>query len=84
MTRYPLLSAFLIFTFALALPNHSAELSFVEGANRHLREMTAGDTPGVAVLVARDGKIVFQGGFGLADVAKKTPITLETKFRIGS
>jgi CubicO group peptidase (beta-lactamase class C family) len=40
--------------------------------------------PGVAVLVARDGQILFQGGFGLADVEKKTPITTETKFRIGS
>ena len=40
--------------------------------------------PGVAVLVARDGQILFQGGFGLADVEKRTPITPETKFRIGS
>ena len=62
----------------------AAEPSFTEGATRYLTEHTAGSTPGVAVLVARDGKIVFQGGFGLADVAKKTPITTETKFRIGS
>jgi CubicO group peptidase (beta-lactamase class C family) len=36
------------------------------------------------VLVARDGQVVFQGGFGLADIENKTPITTETKFRIGS
>ena len=61
-----------------------AELSFEEGATKHLREVTKGDSPGVAVLVARDGQIVFQGGFGFADLGKKTPVTPETKFRIGS
>ncbi len=66
------------------LPFSRAELSFEEGAKRHLSEVTQGDSPGVAVLVARDGKIAFQGGFGFADIAKKTPVTVETKFRIGS
>ena len=61
-----------------------AELSFEEGAKRHLTEATKGETSGVAVLVARDGKIVFQGGFGFADIGKKVPVTVETKFRIGS
>lgn len=55
-----------------------------EWAEKKLREAAKGDGPGVAVLVARDGKIFFQGGYGLADVEKKTPITPETKFRIGS
>lgn len=36
------------------------------------------------MLVARDGHVLFQGGYGLADVEKKTPITPETKFRIGA
>ncbi len=70
--------------FLSALPFSRAELSFEEGATRHLSEVTQGDSPGVAVLVARDGKIAFQGGFGFADMAKKTPVTVETKFRIGS
>jgi CubicO group peptidase (beta-lactamase class C family) len=65
-------------------PAWAAEPSFEQGATAHLKEVTAGDTSGVAVLVARDGKIVFQGGFGLADIEKKTPVTPETKFRIGS
>jgi CubicO group peptidase (beta-lactamase class C family) len=57
---------------------------FAREAERRLKEATAGEAPGVAVLVARDGKIVFQGGFGYADLEKQEPITLETKFRIGS
>ena len=78
-----ILPASLVFLIA-ALSVSRAEVSFEEGANRHLREVTKGDSPGVAVLVARDGKIVFQGGFGFADLEKKTPVTPETKFRIGS
>lgn len=68
----------------IAPPSFAAERSFEEGATERLRAVTAGDTSGVAVLVAREGKIVFQGGFGFADIEKKTPITPETKFRIGS
>ena len=78
-----LLPASLVFLIA-GFSVSRAELSFEEGANRHLREVTKGDSPGVAVLVAREGKIVFQGGFGFADIEQKTPVTPETKFRIGS
>src|SRR5262245_42778140 len=67
-----------------ATPHFAEEISFAAAATRDLSEITKGDSSGVAVLVARDGKVVFQGGFGLADIAKKTPITPETKFRIGS
>ena len=84
MPRYRFPSAILLVTFALTLATSAATLSFEEGATRYLQEVTKDKTSGVAVLVARDGKILFQGGFGLADIAKRTPITLETKFRIGS
>jgi CubicO group peptidase (beta-lactamase class C family) len=43
-----------------------------------------GDTPGAAVLVARNGNIVFDKGYGLANLDAKTPITCDTRFRIGS
>ncbi|HXE55777.1 MAG TPA: serine hydrolase [Tepidisphaeraceae bacterium] len=42
------------------------------------------DTPGAAVLVARNGKIAFEKGYGLANVDASTPITCDTRFRIGS
>lgn len=42
------------------------------------------DTPGAAVIVARNGKIVFAKGYGLAQVETRTPINTETRFRIGS
>jgi CubicO group peptidase (beta-lactamase class C family) len=40
--------------------------------------------PGVAVLIAKDGKIVYKKGLGYADIEKKEKVSPETKFRIGS
>ncbi|HEY3899704.1 MAG TPA: serine hydrolase [Chthoniobacter sp.] len=67
----------------LIIPRLLAETP-AEWADKHFREQTKGDGPGVAMLVGRDGQILFQGGYGFADVEKKIPITPETKFRIGS
>jgi CubicO group peptidase (beta-lactamase class C family) len=44
----------------------------------------AGESPGAAVLIAQDGKIMYQKGFGFANLENRVPITVETKFRIGS
>jgi len=44
----------------------------------------SGETPGVSVLVARNGQILYQKVFGYADVGNRVPVTPETKFRIGS
>jgi len=37
-----------------------------------------------AVLVAKDGRPIFQQAYGLADRATRTPVTLQTQFRFGS
>jgi CubicO group peptidase (beta-lactamase class C family) len=84
MLKHLLLCVLVLLTGYLAPAVSAAEPSFGEEVTQKLKEATTGDTSGVAVLVARDGKIVFQGGFGLADIEKKTPITPDTKFRIGS
>lgn len=39
---------------------------------------------GIAVLVARDGNVLYKKGFGYADIKNKIPVTPDTKFRIGS
>jgi CubicO group peptidase (beta-lactamase class C family) len=49
-----------------------------------LSEVTRGESSGVAVLVARDGKILFEKGYGFANIENSVPVTPETKFRIGS
>ncbi len=73
----------LFWLFAAVLPG-SAEVLFEDGLKGHLETLTKDQLPGMAVLVARDGKIVFQGGFGFADLEQKTPVSPDTKFRIGS
>ncbi|MCI0513617.1 serine hydrolase [candidate division KSB1 bacterium] len=42
------------------------------------------DYPGASVLVARDGNILYERGWGLANIKKQIPITPQTTFRIGS
>ncbi len=42
------------------------------------------DAPGAAVLVARDGRVLFEKAYGLAQVEGRVPAAPDTKFRIGS
>lgn len=42
------------------------------------------DAPGLAVLVKKNGKIVFERGYGVADMTSKTPIDAHTNFRLAS
>ena len=43
-----------------------------------------GDSPGTAVLIAQNSEILYQKGFGYANLKNQIPITPQTKFRIGS
>ncbi len=45
---------------------------------------TQGRTPGAAVLVVQDRRIVHKKGYGLADIAANAPITPNTAFDLGS
>ena len=42
------------------------------------------DTPGVAVSIARDGKIIYSQGYGMANLEYAIPITPKTIFHIAS
>ncbi|MEP7157271.1 MAG: serine hydrolase [Betaproteobacteria bacterium] len=42
------------------------------------------DEPGATVIVTRDGKTLYRGAFGLANVEKKTPLKPDDVLRIGS
>jgi CubicO group peptidase (beta-lactamase class C family) len=41
-------------------------------------------TPGVAIVIVREGKVEWQVALGLADVAAKKPMTTKTLMRLGS
>lgn len=55
-----------------------------DNANRQAKEWIARGTPGLAMAVAVDGKIVYSEGFGFADLEERVPVWPTTKFRIGS
>ncbi len=40
--------------------------------------------PGVAIAVVRHGEVIYERGYGFADVASKRPATVDTRFEIGS
>jgi CubicO group peptidase (beta-lactamase class C family) len=40
--------------------------------------------PGIAVLIAKNGKILYEKGYGNANIEKAIPVSPDTKFRIGS
>jgi CubicO group peptidase (beta-lactamase class C family) len=44
----------------------------------------AGDVPGAAVLVLRDGQAVVRASYGLADLETGAPTTPETNYRLAS
>ena len=40
--------------------------------------------PGAAICVSQDGRLIWSEGFGFADLEQRVPVTIETRFRIGS
>jgi CubicO group peptidase (beta-lactamase class C family) len=53
----------------------------IEGMFRATKDQSV---PGTAILVAKDGKVIYKNGFGYADIENKVLTSPETKFRIGS
>jgi CubicO group peptidase (beta-lactamase class C family) len=66
-----------------ALPRMT-EKEVVAATLTKAEQASAADEFSGAVIVAKNGKPIFSGAYGMADRAKKIPNTLETKFRIGS
>ncbi len=58
------------------------DASFLQGVGS--RALATGAAPGIALAVAYKGRIVYEGGFGFADVAANDPVTANTRFAIGS
>jgi CubicO group peptidase (beta-lactamase class C family) len=56
----------------------------IAGVKALLRKDAAADRFAGAVLVAKDGRVLFSKAYGLADRKRGIPNTLRTRFRIGS
>ena len=46
--------------------------------------LASGSTPGIALAVVHKGRIVYEGGFGKADVASGRAVAANTRFAVGS
>lgn len=66
-----------------ALP-HLSQIDLLKALRSTLASNVAADHFAGAVLVAKDGKPIFEQAYGLADREHKIPNTLDTRFRIGS
>jgi D-alanyl-D-alanine carboxypeptidase len=56
----------------------------IEGVEALVRRRAAEDRFSGAVLVAKDGRVLFSNAYGRANRARGIPNTLQTRFRIGS
>jgi CubicO group peptidase (beta-lactamase class C family) len=68
----------------MAAPAAAMPVNFKAKADALLKQSYPADGPGAAVIVTDDGKIVYEAGQGLADIAANRPITPDTVFRMGS
>jgi CubicO group peptidase (beta-lactamase class C family) len=67
--------------FAIPRVSESQAISLLR---KNLQESAAADRFSGAVLVAKNGKVIFEQAYGLADREKKVPNQVNTQFRIGS
>ncbi len=91
MTHFPVVVA--VAALLTLLPSLSLQLSRAEAAPADGNEakvdelfsaVTDTKSPGAAIAVVRDNEVVLVKGYGLADVERRTSITAQTVFRIGS
>jgi len=80
-TRLFLLTALSLFTFACALAQEAAPIT--SKLDEYLSAAAKQGFTGSA-LVARDGKVIFSKGCGMANAEWDIPNTAQTKFRLGS
>jgi len=77
-----LLFIFCVTTYSTFAQSSSKELS--DQMDSAFSGIAAHDTPGFAVLVKKHGKIVFEKGYGVADLRTKAAIDAQTNFRLAS
>lgn len=70
--------AFLVLAAALPAEDPSAGIAAL------LRGLVADDQPGLAVLVRRNGRNVFERGYGIRDLRARASIDARTSFRLAS
>ena len=76
------ISAFVILFASCAVA--SAREKATKAVDELFADLTKPGSPGCALAVARGGKIIYEKGYGLANIEENVPITPQTVFDIGS
>lgn len=71
-------------TSGLAQSKLASDNDLATGINGVLEKTFKPDEPGAAVIVVREGKVIFRKGYGLANVELGVPVEPDMVFRLGS
>ena len=75
----------LILVCAMGCQAPTTEADLLAGVQTHIEQLVAeGEVPSIAIAVARDGKILWEQGFGLADRQRRLPATEHTPYPLAS
>jgi len=78
------LALVLFFSSAVAAATNTAEDKKTAAVNEIFSDLTKPGSPGCALGIFLDGKIVYSKGYGLANIEDNVPITPQSVFDIGS
>ena len=67
-----------------SMPGHEQALTPSQKVDELIREYDNAETPGGAILVMRDGEIIYRRGFGMANLSHGVPFQPGTPTNIGS
>src|SRR5438132_5867462 len=78
------LASVFVFGGAVAATGNTADEKKAEAVDEIFLDLTKAGSPGCALAVYRDGKMVYSKGYGLANLEQNVPITPQSVFDIGS
>ena len=81
------LAAILLVTLVVIAPTRAQDRygSAIARSREAVNQLVAsGEAPGVGVAVAVNGAIVWEEGFGFADLERRVPVSTQTRFGLGS
>lgn len=72
-----------LFSFFLIITSVFLQ-DFKQQVDEYLAEHNKPDAPGISLLIAKDGKVLYKKAVGLADLELNVPLTSDNVFEIGS
>ena len=74
----------LLLSFRVSFPQKKQDKSLIKKLDQLISEKFSSVSPGCAVLVAKDDQVIYEKGFGVANIELNVPMRPEMVFRIGS